>query len=81
MGCYLTEQLGDISEINELRGEGLMIGAEFEFAVAEMRKKLLFEHQIFTGSSSNKNTLRLLPPLNVSQVEIDLLIESLKKVL
>lgn len=81
MGRYLTEQLGDISEIKELRGEGLMIGAEFEFPVAEMRKKLLFEHQIFTGSSSNKNTLRLLPPLNVSKVEIDLLIESLKKVL
>ncbi len=81
MGRYLTEQLGDISEIKELRGEGLMIGAEFEYPVAEMRKKLLFEHQIFTGSSSNKNTLRLLPPLNVSKVEIDLLIESLKKVL
>ncbi len=81
MGRYLTEQLGDISEIKELRGEGLMIGVEFEFPVAEMRKKLLFEHHIFTGSSSNKNTLRLLPPLNVSRVEIDLLIESLKKVL
>ncbi len=81
MGRYLTEQLGDISGIKELRGEGLMIGVEFEFPVAEMRKKLLFEHHIFTGSSSNKNTLRLLPPLNVSKVEIDLLIESLKKVL
>ncbi len=81
MGRYLTEQIGDILGLKELRGEGLMIGVELEFPVAEIRKKLLFEHQIFTGSSSNKNTLRLLPPLNVSKVEIDLLIESLKKVL
>lgn len=81
MGAYLKEQLATISGVKEVRGLGLMLGAEFDFDVAELRKKLLFEHHIFTGSSSNKNTLRLLPPLSVSKTEIDFLIESLTKVL
>lgn len=33
-----------------------MIGLEFDFEVAALRKDLLFNYQIFTGAASNKKT-------------------------
>lgn len=81
LGKYLTEQLKAISEVKEIRGRGLMIGIEFDFPVGEMRKKLLYEKHIFTGSSSDKNTIRLLPPLNIGKKEVDQFINALKEVL
>ena len=47
--------------------------------IAAIRKSLLFDYQIFTGSSSNKNTIRLLPALNVGKEEIDIFIDAFKK--
>lgn len=81
MGDLLKSELEKIPQIKEIRGLGLMIGIEFEKEVGEMRKKLVYDHHIFTGSSSNKNTIRLLPPLCISTKEIELFIEALKEVL
>ncbi|WP_323758324.1 aspartate aminotransferase family protein [Roseivirga sp.] len=71
MGAYLETELKKIKEVKEVRGKGLMIGAEFDFDVAALRKALIFEYGIFTGSASNKNTIRILPPLNISKAELD----------
>lgn len=48
-----------------------MIGLEFDFEVAALRKELLFKHHIFTGAASNKNLLRILPPLNIQKDHFD----------
>jgi acetylornithine aminotransferase len=81
MGAYLIERLSTHTAIKEIRGKGLMIGFEFSEPVAEMRKKLLYEQFIFTGSSSNPNTIRLLPPLNITQAQIDYFLDGLKQVI
>ncbi|GAB5410169.1 MAG: aminotransferase class III-fold pyridoxal phosphate-dependent enzyme [Balneolaceae bacterium] len=81
LGSYLIEKLEEIPEIKEIRGRGLMIGIEFDFPVAEMRKRLLYEKHIFTGSSSNKNTIRLLPPLIITKKEVNQFVNALKEVL
>lgn len=81
MGAYLIERLSTHTAIKEIRGKGLMIGLEFSEPVAEMRKKLLYEQFIFTGSSSNTNTIRLLPPLNITQAQIDYFLDGLKQVI
>ena len=65
----------------EVRGEGLMIGIEFDYNTAALRKKLLMENHIFTGSSSDPNTIRLLPSLSVGENEIDQLLNGFKSVL
>lgn len=78
LGHYLISALKDIPQIKEVRGRGLMIGIEFDFPVADLRKKLLFEHHLFTGSSSNKNVIRLLPPLNITKAESDEFLTKLK---
>lgn len=81
MGNYLKEKLKSFSQIKEVRGLGLMIGIELFEPCAEIRKELLFKHFIFTGSSSNKNTIRFLPSLAISAKEIDLFINALKSTL
>jgi acetylornithine aminotransferase len=81
VGSYFINELNKIEAIKEVRGMGLMIGAEFDFPIKEMRKELLFQEKIFTGSASNPNVLRLLPPLNITKREVDVFTKALKKVL
>ena len=44
-----------------------MLGLEFDFPVAEIRKTLIHKHHIFTGSSKNPNLIRILPPLTIQK--------------
>ena len=78
-GNYLIEQLKTIPQIKEVRGRGLMIGMEFEKPIAPLREKLIQEDRIFTGSSSDKNVLRLLPPLTLKKQQADVFLECLRK--
>jgi len=58
-----------------------MCGVEFDFEVGELRKKLIYDHHIFTGGAMNKNLLRILPPLTVKKEHIDTFIKALKEIL
>jgi len=80
-GNYLIEQLKNIPQIKEVRGRGLMIGMEFPEPIAPLRNKLIHEHRIFTGASSDKNVLRLLPPLNLTMEQADVFVKCLKTAL
>jgi acetylornithine/N-succinyldiaminopimelate aminotransferase len=81
LGDYLKDAFLDVPQINEVRGLGLMIGIELDQPCAAIRNILLSEFKIFTGSSSNKNTLRILPSLAVTIEEIDQFIHALKDIL
>jgi acetylornithine/N-succinyldiaminopimelate aminotransferase len=74
---HLRERLKDIPYIVAIHGKGCLLGIEFNDKCAPIHSKLL-EQKIITGTSSNPNVLRLLPPLCVKVEEIDLLIEGLK---
>ena len=75
---YVKERSVEFPQIKKLKGRGLMIGLEFDFEVAELRKDLLFRHQIFTGAASNKKLLRILPPLNIKEEQFDTFFKALK---
>ena len=77
LGNYFLQKLKLLDGISEVRGSGLMIGLEFDFPIKELRKHLLFEENIFTGSSSNPNVIRILPPLNIQKEQVDFFIEKL----
>lgn len=76
-GNVLREALKSFPFVKNLKGRGLMMGLEFEFPVKDLRKNLVYNQQIFTGNSSNPNLLRLLPPLNISDEEVDLFLSKL----
>lgn len=79
IGDYLREQLQAISAVKAVRGKGLMIGIDLDFPVAAFRKKLVKAFRLFTGSASNPNTIRLLPPLTITKVEADMFLEIFEK--
>ena len=81
IGNYFIENAKQIPEIINIKGRGLMLGLEFNYEVKEIRKKLIYDKKIFTGSSGNKNLLRILPPLTIKKKHIDIFFESLKEVI
>ena len=58
-----------------------MIGLEFDFEVADLRKKLIYDQHIFTGSAKNKKLLRFLPALNITKEHVDLFFDALQNAL
>ena len=77
VGEYLMTELKKLPQIKEVRGQGLIIGMEFEQPIKELRLKLLKEQHVFTGVSGT-NVIRLLPPLCLSMDEAKEFIDRLK---
>ncbi len=77
----LRKELLGVEQISEVRGHGLMLGLVFDFPVADLRKSLVFDQHIFTGSSSQPNVLRLLPPLTIGSEDVQRFIGGLKAAL
>jgi acetylornithine/N-succinyldiaminopimelate aminotransferase len=80
IGEYLSTALAQMPGVKEVRGKGLMIGVEMEFPIKDMRNALLFEHYILTGNSSNANTIRLLPPLNITKQQAKKVLKAFESV-
>jgi acetylornithine aminotransferase len=81
MGEYLIAELNKIPGVTEVRGKGLMIGVDLNRDAAPVRSELVSKYKIFTGSSAGKQTIRLLPPLNIGINDLSSFIESLKEIL
>ncbi|MBO7193789.1 MAG: aspartate aminotransferase family protein [Bacteroidaceae bacterium] len=80
VGNYLLDELRSIEGVKEVRGQGLMIGVEFDEPVKDIRHRLLFEEHVFTGVSGT-NIIRLLPPLTLTMEQAMLFIDKFKKVI
>ena len=63
-----------------MRGRGLMIGIEIEGLAPELRRRLLFDHHVFTGGAG-EHTVRLLPPLTIGREEADRFLAEFKALL
>lgn len=81
LGHYFSEKAKEIPQVKRVKGRGLMIGLEFDFEVAELRKKLIYEQHLFTGGAKDKRVLRILPALNITKTHIDLFLNALKAAL
>jgi acetylornithine/succinyldiaminopimelate/putrescine aminotransferase len=79
VGRYLTE--GALkAKVRRVTGKGLLLGLHMSRSAAEVQLAL-FEHRILTGTSTDPNVLRLLPPLSFSRGEADVLLRGLEDVL
>lgn len=83
VGTYLMEELKKLQQtdahIVDVRGEGLMIGIEYDQPIKALRNALVHDEHVFTGAAST-NILRLLPPLTLSLDEAKLAVEHIKQV-
>lgn len=85
IGSYFTDKLEKLrfsfpTKIKEIRSKGLMMALEFQetYDGNKINEKL-FELGFVFGFK--QNTMRFLPPLTITENEIDLLIENLDKLL
>ncbi|MDF2157981.1 aminotransferase class III-fold pyridoxal phosphate-dependent enzyme [Algoriphagus sp. CAU 1675] len=81
LGEKLMEELKKIQGVVEVRGKGLMIGVDLDRDAGPVRSELVNKYHIFTGSSAGKQTIRLLPPLNIEWNQLNSFISSLKEIL
>lgn len=76
VGDYIITELKKLPKIKEVRGKGLMIGIDLPEELKDVKKNLLFKHKIFTGESK-PNVIRLLPALNITKEEANIVLEAL----
>jgi acetylornithine aminotransferase len=81
LGIYFNEKAKEIPQVKRVKGKGLMLGLEFDFQVADLRKKLIHEHHLFTGGAKDKTVLRVLPALNITKQDLDVFFTALKTAL
>ena len=77
--AHLRERLREIEQVVAVRGLGFLLGIEFADKAAPIHKALL-ERKIITGTSSDANVLRLLPPLCLPTSEVDLFVMQLEEI-
>ena len=77
MGEAIINGIKGVSGIKDIRGRGLMIGIDLSVPQAEFRRLLREKYHIMTGLSGEW-TLRLLPPLMITQKEVDRFVEAFR---
>ena len=80
MGEYFMSIATQIPGVQQVKGRGLMLGLEFDYEVGELRKKLIYDKQMFTGGAKNKKLLRILPPLTIDKEQIDAFVTAVSEV-
>ena len=84
VGAYLREKLEELRTVTDhivdIRGKGMMLGVEFDVPVNPIiNNALLEQHMVLINAGTN--ILRVIPPLVVTEKDVDEAIERLKKVL
>ena len=77
LGDWLKNTLQQHPRIKRVKGQGLMLGVEFDFPVKDLRSEMIFKKRMFTGDSANPNLIRILPPLNVTREELQQFVDAL----
>ena len=84
VGEYLAQRLRQMQlrtdPLLEVRGRGLMIGVVLDIPHKEVRSRLIHEQHCFTGCAGT-NILRILPPLCLTEAQVDDFITRLETVL
>lgn len=76
IGDHIQSELKKITELQNVRGKGLMIGFDVPDTLKDLRKNLLFNQNIFTGEAK-PNVIRLLPSLALNKKDADQFLESI----
>lgn len=81
IGSIAIKHLKKVPQIKNISGSGLILGISFDFTVLPLKESLFYKENVFVGTSSNQLILRLLPPLNISNIEMHFFIKKLQNAL
>lgn len=80
VGGELACKCAGLPHVRAVHGRGFLLGLELDRPAAEVQRAL-WARRVLTGTSTDPNTLRLLPPLSLSADEAALLFTALREVL
>ncbi len=71
MGKYFTEKLKSIPHVKEVRGQGLLIGVEFDDTIGgvDVKHECLHRHLLLTAIGAH--IIRMVPPLIITKEDCD----------
>lgn len=71
MGAYFMEQLETLPCVKEVRGQGLLVGVEFEDSIkgVDVKHKCLDKKLLITAIGAS--TIRMVPPLILTKEDVD----------
>ena len=78
MRTLFKAQLGDLPDVTEIRGQGLMIGIELSRPCGELVKEALKKGLLINVTSDR--VVRLLPPLVIQRSEAELVVNTLSPI-
>ncbi len=70
LGERLTAELEQLPHVLAVRGRGLMLACELDIPAPELARRLLLEQRL-VANATGPTTLRLLPPLVLTDAEVD----------
>ena len=78
MGKYFMEKLVGIPHVKEVRGQGLLVGVEFDGNVnaADVKHECLERKLLVTAIGSD--IIRMVPPLILTETDCDKAVEIIK---
>ncbi len=84
VGNYLASRLHELqaqgAPITEVRGRGLMLGVQLSLPIARTVVQKALEHRLILNATSDY-VLRLVPPLVLTEAEVDIAVDILNQVL
>ncbi len=80
VGGTLACHCAGLEAVQAVHGRGFLLGLELDRPARDVQAAL-WEQRVLTGTSTDANTLRLLPPLSFSADEAELLFQAIAKVL
>ena len=75
--AWVREELASVPSVSAVRGKGCLLGIVVDRPASDVFARLL-ERGIITGTSSDPNVLRLLPPMCAGKEHVEMLVEGLK---
>jgi acetylornithine/N-succinyldiaminopimelate aminotransferase len=71
MGAYFMEQLLKLPHVKEVRGQGLLVGVEFDDSISgvEVKHECIRRHLLITAIGAH--IIRMIPPLTITEEDCD----------
>ena len=78
IGAYFMEQLKTLPHVKEVRGQGLLVGVEFDDTISgvDVKHECLHRHLLITAIGTH--TIRMVPPLIIAEKDCDEAYEIIK---
>jgi acetylornithine/succinyldiaminopimelate/putrescine aminotransferase len=80
LGERLLERLARLEHVVSVRGRGLLLACELDISAPEVVRRALLSEQLVVNATG-PGTVRLLPPLTVSDTEVEQAVERLGRAL